>query len=164
MSIDVSLLNPFIDAVRRFFDERLGMPVTVSKPQLRPAGAPAQRAFAVSMLVEVAGQCSGRVLICLSAAAARAWIEGLRAEPFKSFDQQCVQALMAAGSEIVGFAAPQLAAGGVTLRRPRLVRSDNAESPPHSGLILTVDSPAGRLLIEFAVEAVAPSSESRAAA
>lgn len=153
MSIDVAIVNAVLAGIRHLFDHELKTPVTLGKAQLRPADSSPQKHWALIMTLDLTGAVSGRVSLCFPAATARAIIEAIRHAPVESFDEECLSDLLRAGRTVVQHSQPRISESGTTIQEPRLARPMATSKAAHAILAFNVDSAAGRLSIEFEVEA-----------
>lgn len=151
MSIDVSIMNAAVAGVSHLFAEVLKMPLVIGKPQLRPPDWDGQM-FALTVAIDIGGPVCGQVGLSFSAPVARAVVAAVQGSPVAGFDEQSLATLLAATREIAAAVRTALAPSGATIDHPRACRRTHRSRAARPVVMITMDSPAGRLVLDFEVE------------
>jgi chemotaxis protein CheX len=148
--MDVSYINPFIQAVDKVFQSMVKIPATQGKLYVKTADQDLSRVFDVAAAIDITGTTSGRVTLRFHRAVAFAIVAGLTGSPKKKeLDDECFDALGELANMVVGSAKQDLPGGQCGISTPRVTCNDNLED---SGLgpvlVIPFDSGCGRFIVE----------------
>ncbi len=114
--MNVNYINPFLQGTKEVFDTMVQLPIVMNKPYLRRN---AELKYDVSVAIGISGAVTGAAIMSFPLDVAVA--SGLAQAVFKSFDQDCIDALGEIANMIAGSAKARLPGGQNKLSLPNVV-------------------------------------------